>query len=347
MKFEIINTPTKRIVRYEGFYHEFDKKTGYSETWGKTKEDDPDWCKVGPLLCDIEISTVCSRGCKACYKSNTSKGKNMSLRTFMLLVARLPKTIDQIAFGIGDIDTNPDLFDIFRLCRLIDIVPNVTINGTRMTTDFYNNLIRLCGAVAVSHYNDDECFNTIQTLTNGGLSQVNIHQILSEDTYGECIDLLLATKTDPRLKNLKAIVFLSLKEKGDRNCLKPLRDFKKYKQLIDLALKNKISIGFDSCGASNFLKAVEKHENFNRFKTLAEPCESTCFSLYINVDAKAFPCSFTEDQPGYNGVDIIGTNDFIKGVWNHPELQQFRNKLITGKDKHGCRTCPEFNLTMR
>ena len=56
----------------EDFNFGFNKQTGYTETWGKTKEDNPDFCQYGPLIADIEISTVCTEGCKFCVIPSTN-----------------------------------------------------------------------------------------------------------------------------------------------------------------------------------------------------------------------------------------------------------------------------------
>ena len=94
-----------------------------------------------------------------CYKSNTSQGKNMSLETFKKIFHKIPLNLTQIAFGIGDIDANPDLWKIMEYCRnnnYNQVVPNITINGKRLTDEHIGMLAELCGAVAVSRYNPDE-----------------------------------------------------------------------------------------------------------------------------------------------------------------------------------------------
>ena len=93
---------TKKIFRSEHYNYNFDKETGFFARWGKTLEDDPEFCPYGPEILDIEVSTVCHQGCSFCYKSNTSKGLNMSLETFKKIFNLMPRTLTQIAFGIGD-----------------------------------------------------------------------------------------------------------------------------------------------------------------------------------------------------------------------------------------------------
>lgn len=335
-KYMIAENDKYKMLRSKSYNYNFDKSTGYFERWGKIKSEDSEWSPFGPEIADIEISTICHQGCEFCYKSNTTNGKNMNLETFIQIYKKLPNTLTQIAFGVGSIDANPDLFKIFDYCRKSGIIPNVTINSFRMTGKYYDNLIKYCGAVAVSLYDYDSCYDAVKNLGECGLKQVNIHALLSEETYDKCIQVLKDTKTDDRLKNyLNAIVFLWLKPKGRGVKLHQISR-EKYNILVNYAITNNISIGFDSCSASNFLKC----DNTNQFKEYIEPCESTLFSIYINTDGLAYPCSFTEDN---NGIDIIKSN-FLPDVWMSKRFINFRDTVINNKDENGCRMCPIYDL---
>jgi len=272
----------------------------------------------------------------------------MSFDTFKNILDKIPRVLTQVAFGIGDIDANPDLFEMFRYCRKKEIIPNLTINGWRMTDELYENLMNLCGAVAVSHYDNDVCLDTVSRLSKKlGMEQINIHKLLCEDTYESCIDLIMQYGIDVRLDKLNAIVFLLMKPKGKRNDLKQLKDMEKYKKLIKIAFDYKVPIGFDSCSAPSFLRAVEERDNFKSLEQLAEPCESDCFSSYVNVDGMFFHCSFTEGQDGWEGVNIVECQNFLKDVWNSDEVKKFRNSLLEKEKENGCRSCPIFDLEMK
>lgn len=111
MNAKLIETKNNKRLFSEFYNFYFNKKTGFFARWGKTTRDDPDFSRFGPELCDIEISTMChgvkgSGVCKFCYKSNTPNGENMSLDTFKKLFSKLPKTICQIAVGVGDLPTH-------------------------------------------------------------------------------------------------------------------------------------------------------------------------------------------------------------------------------------------------
>jgi hypothetical protein len=327
-KFKQLRSPSYKFIH--------SKKDGTFLRYGETIHDDPDWSPFGPEIADIEISTICSQGCEFCYKSNTSVGENMDLETFKIVFEKLPKTLTQIAFGIGSIDANPELFDIFDYCKKHEVTPNVTINGFYMTDYFRDMLAEYCGAVAVSLYDYNVCYNTIWDLGERGMKQLNIHAMLSEETYDRCMQVMRDSQTDDRLKKyLNAIVFLWLKPKGRGENLHQVSR-EKYESLVKYALDNKIRIGFDSCSASNFMKCAGTEQ----FGNCAESCESTLFSIYINVKGIAYPCSFAEDK--CDGISIID-NDFWD-VWMGKSFKDFRDKVIANKDENGFRMCPLYNL---
>ncbi len=343
-KFILIDGKNQKVLKSDTYNFVFNKDSGFFARWGKTKEEDPAYSPVGPEIADIEISTICKgvKGvgiCKFCYKSNTPHGENMSLDTFKKLFAKLPKHITQIAFGIGDIDSNPDMWAIFDYAKENGVIPNVTVNGEGITDEIADRLASTCGAVAVSLYDKDKTYNTIKKLTDRGMKQVNIHFMISNETFDKAKDLLNDRLTDERISKLNAIVFLSLKPKGRavKNFYTALSQ-DKFKELVDFALNSKIGIGFDSCSAPKFLNSVTDNENYKLYETLSEPCEATLFSSYFNVEGKFFPCSFIEGTPGWeNGIDIISDekSEFIKDLWYNDKTKQFRDATLK------CRECKQ------
>ena len=243
--------------------------------------------------------------------------KNMTLEEFKVLFHKLPITLTQIAFGIGDLqDLDAEMWKIFDYCRHNDyqeVIPNVTINGNFLTYEKAHKLKELMGAISVSHYNDT-CFDAVKMLTDIGMKQINIHQLISEDTYRECLDLIDSVKKDKRLSKLNAVVFLMLKPKGRGTSLKPITK-EHYKEIIDKCIKENINFGMDSCSACMFDNITK-----GKYKKYIEPCESFgLFSCYFNVDGKYFPCSFCEGQGEWKeGLEI--KTDFLKDIWYNKKI---------------------------
>lgn len=331
-----------KVLESPEYNYVFSLGHGRLMRWGITKEADPEFCKYGPEILDIEVSTKCSKGCPWCYKSNGPTGKNMSFATFKHILDIIPHTLTQIAFGIGDIDANPDLWQMMRYCRDHLVIPNLTINGERMNPQYYDLIASNCGACAVSLYDPVTCYSAVENLTDRNMKQVNIHCLLSEETFDKCKQVLQDRLTEPKLAKMNAIVFLWLKPKGDRNKFHQLSNMDKFKELINFAFEHDIKIGFDSCTSPMFLEAIKDRPDYDDMYKCVDPCESTLFSYYIDVSGSGFPCSFNE-RPG-DGINLAKVTDFAKDVWNHPETIRFRQRLLANKDANNCRMCPTYRL---
>jgi MoaA/NifB/PqqE/SkfB family radical SAM enzyme len=310
---------------------EFNTKTGEFKRWGYTFENDPSYSPFGPEILDIEISTICHQGCLHCYKSNTSKGEYMSFEDYKNILDKMENNLTQVALGIGDINYNlKTLEHILAYTRELNIMPNITINGN-INKNEASLLSRYCGAVSVSNYDKDICYNAVELLYNEGMKQTNIHQLISLETLLQTLQMIIDSIYDTRLKNINAIIFLLLKPKGDRNNYKPL-SFKTLKELILFASKHIPKLGFDSCFAPMVLKILG--DNNPELLNMIEPCESGIFSSYVNVKGEYFPCSFSEKEN--EGLSVLNCNNFLEDIWNNPKTIEIRNKIINSSFTCGC-----------
>ena len=328
----------------------FDMSSGEFARWGATLADDPERCVFGAELLDVELSSGdCSSGagngaagfCRWCYKNNTAhNGKHMSLETFKSILDKVPPTVFQIALGITDADKHPELLEIMRYCREVDIIPNLTTAGFGLPQDLLEKIAGLAGAVAVSVYphSKELAYKTIRAFQAEGMDQVNIHLLYHADNLPFVYGVLQDVKNKVVTPN--AVVLLGLKPKGRGSNMKPLVS-EKFTELIRWCMDNELPMGFDSCSASKFLRAVDDLDVSDRqrdyFHTVAEPCESSLFSLYIDVNANVFPCSFTEgvEQP----ISMLEAEDFVADVWDHPSMQAWRKKLLAND-----RRCPVYKI---
>lgn len=346
---------TIKIFKSPDYNFIFNKTTGFFARWGKTKEEDPVMSEYGPEILDLEISTgKCSGNCSFCYKDNgTSKSHHMTLDEFKTVLSKMPETLTQIAFGITDVDANPDFFEMMSYARSQGVIPNYTCNGFRITDEIVKKTAELCGAVAVSVYDKDSSYNTIKKFTDAGMTQVNIHYMLSAQTYDGAFDIINDIKTDPRLKSLNAVVFLAYKHKNLKSTYSGLKNVEDYRKLINYCEKNEIGYGFDSCSAPIFFKVMEGTDKYKMATTLGEPCESSLFSSYINSFGDFYPCSFSEGFGKWDtGLSVLNCNTFLKDVWHNEKVIDFRNGLINSSNscvscisqKH-CRSCPIYSIS--
>ena len=162
-------------------------------------------------------------------------------------------------------------------------------------------------------------------------NEQHVYQVL-RDTY-----------QDRRLAKLNAVVLLGLKTKGRGEKFKTLSP-EKFNKIIEFSFEKGIPIGFDSCSAPKFEQYIKEADLPGGKKLellqMSEPCESTLFSFYINYLGQGFPCSFMEDTPGWEtGIDVLEAENFVKDVWNHPRIENWRRGLLAK-----CRNCPAYKV---
>lgn len=324
----------------------FNKKTGFTIRFGKTIDEEPKYCDLGPEILDLEISVngcpkVGGHNCKFCYKNNSDKPPtNMSFETFKKIFDSMPKCLYSIAFGITGVQTNPDFLKMLMYCRQNDVIPNYTLSGADLddTTMYCTTLF--CGAVAVSCYqgNKQLCYDTINRMYKESLHQlhVNMHIVLSEDPVQlEHIWDVLNDIKDKKVEGLRNIVFLRIKPVGraaNMNCKIHLDT---YRKIMSFCLDNHIGFGFDSCSAKTAAKVL-KELGHEELVECCESCESSKFSSYIAVDGRYWNCSFCERSDWFKPINVLDYNNFID-VWHLPEVMRVRN-IETDQ------SCPVYDL---
>jgi MoaA/NifB/PqqE/SkfB family radical SAM enzyme len=253
--------------------------------------------------------------------------------------------LTQVAFGLGATgEENPELWNMCTALREQNVIPNGTV--VNVTEETAKKIAAYFGACAVSNHfltaenGNNLCYDNVKRLTDEGMKQVNIHYVIARESLENAFQVLRDIKTDERLSGLNALVFLSLKSKGRALNNFHRLDTDKFIDLIRTALSMNISIGFDSCTFPIFSAAIEKLPNRKELLMMAEGCESFGrFSLYINVDGRCFPCSFCENETGWeNGFDLLAT-DFIPDVWNGSEFEEGRKILLENSG-----ACPVFEI---
>ena len=195
----------------------------------------------------------------------------------------------------------------------------------------------------------DVAYDAVKKFTDAGMTQVNIHFMLSEETSDLALRVIEDIGTDPRLEKLNAIVFLGYKHKNPDSPHSPIPSVGLYKTIIEYCDSWKIRYGFDSCSCPLYFKSIQEKEDMKTLSMYAEPCESGLFSSYINCEGEFYPCSFSEEKGTWKkGINVLEIDEFLRDVWNDTRLIDWRNKLIASSSKckcsfsNICRSCPVY-----
>lgn len=326
-----------------GFY----MRTGVLDADGHDTGVDP-FMRCFPQLIDIGIMErcVCANKCKVdCYqKAICRTGNNMSVDDYRSIMEQGKGKLFQVAVGgAGDPDTHENFEDILRISREYGIVPNFTTSGIAFTPEKAELCKKYCGAVAVSEHNADYTRAAIKMLLDAGV-KTNIHYVLSAESIDDAIDRLRNNGFD---KGINAVVFLLYKPIGLGKPEKVLRaDNPKVKEFFELVDNGDFDfkIGFDSCSCAGIVNNTSKI-NLDSI----DFCEGGRYSMYIDAQMNAMPCSFgNQDSKWYVSL----RDHTIEEAWNSDVFNRFRDSLrnsCPGCQKRaccagGCPICREIVL---
>lgn len=328
-----------------GFYI----RSGVLDEAGNDTGVDP-FMRDFPALIDIGIMNrcVCAKQCKVdCYQKAIDRtGDNMSVEDYTGIMKQCEGKVFQVALGgAGDPDTHEHFEDILRLSRQHGIVPSFTTSGIAFTEHKAELCKEYCGAVAVSEHNAVYTMKAVNLLMDAGV-KTNIHFVLSNQSIDDAINALKHNIYG----DLNAVVFLLYKPVGLGRTDKVLSaDDPRLDTFFSLVDENKAThkIGFDSCTAPAIVNRTA-HIDMNSI----DFCEAGRFSMYIDADMNAMPCSFGNQNPAY----YVSLRDHtIAQAWDGDVFSAFRAHLSSScalcKDRlacaGGCPICREVVLCNR
>lgn len=303
-----------------------------------------------PELIDIGIMghcDACDTGlCKLfgvdCYQhAGNRKRPNMALEDFENIITQSKGKTFQVALGgAGDPNKHEHFEQILKISRDNGIVPNLTTSGFALKDREIKAIKEYCGAVAVSYYSklDEKGIETnrqtieaIEKLIAAGC-KTNIHYVISRQNIKEVIYRLQNNRFP---QGINAVIFLLHKSIDGLSLDKSIDGQNKdYIEFINIATKEKFNfkIGFDSCQTPAL-----KIFGANIAKESLEYCEAARFSMYIDCEMNAYPCSFGWTNTGYS---VALKEKTILEAWNSKEFDRFREKQhCKNCGKKGCYVC--------
>lgn len=323
-----------------GFYEIFNEENG---TLIRSDIDGVDpICRSFPELLDVGIMGHCDNGsyCKSagidCYQKGYSiYTPHMTVSDFDLIARQAAGKTFQIALGgAGDPNKHPEFQEILKICKYYRIVPNLTTSGWRLTDNEIHNIKDYCGAVAVSWYSrlingaesNTATIEAVKRLVGEGCT-TNIHYVISNQTIGEAIYRL---ENDLFPRGINAVIFILYKPVGYGQKNKMVSQIELLEKFLMLAIKkHHFRVGFDTC----FTPAILRWCMDDIPVSCIDACEAGTFSMYIDSQLNAYPCSFGIDCRG-NGISL--KSNTIRDVWNSELFSQLRKSA-----DESCLSCKE------
>jgi MoaA/NifB/PqqE/SkfB family radical SAM enzyme len=319
-----------RVYDHGDFQSFWDPSTGLFVRGDRPDGTPPEWSPAGPELADIHITDYCPMTCDYCYReSNPAKSTHMPVEVFRDILKAMRKTVCQIAIGGGSPQHHPQFIEILQTAHDLGVVPSYTTNGLDLTPEILEASAECCGAVAVSMHGGpchSRVTSAISRLQKWGIP-TGVHAILTEADIIFWTDMLILANRGIGMfarDDLYSCIFLMHKPIGRAswdqhptreqkiNFMRALKDY-----------KGKVDVGIDSCASSSFISSFPLEEL--PVESLG-PCDSGCFSIFIDEHLMVSPCSF-------NKKDLYSLEDFtFEEIWKE-KLQPYRDQVM--------QTCPE------
>jgi len=335
-----------QIYDHGDYIAKFDPETGYFERHetvlvgadGNEQHVRPEWSPNGPELADIHITKYCPLNCAYCYRESAAdKKQHMSVSDFSNAIDTLTPWVCQVAIGGGSPQHHPEFPELLRIARDKGVVPSWTTNGVDLTPEIIEASRKYCGAVAVSMHPGINPLPAILKLMTGGVATA-IHVVLTHDLIDSWTTQLRLAKVGKGMLGgklpLYSCIFLMHKPIGRGNWEQHPTFVQKMNFVSALrAYEGKIALGVDSCAAPSLIASTPIE---NLPVDNLGPCDSGCFSVFIDEELKVSPCSF-------NKTDIFSLEDTtFSDIWLN-KFDDYRNKVINAcpdcTSREICRGC--------
>ena len=129
---------------------------------------------------DVKVTNTCNGMCPYCYMDSKIGDEHYddSLNKIKKYFGKMSSNEKpyQIAYGGGEPTLHPQFIDIIKATYDMEIMPNYTTNGTRITEKLLNATKKYCGGVAVStHEHLDGSWNkAVKKFIDNGIIQTYI-----------------------------------------------------------------------------------------------------------------------------------------------------------------------------
>lgn len=329
------------------FYELFNEKNGTLIRSNVKGTNQDAKCRTYPELIDIGIMGSCRSGktgmCQKagidCYQNAASSCKpDMTFDDYEWIVSQCKGKVFQVALGgAGDPNKHRAFGDILKVTRDNEIVPNLTTSGYQLLDTEIKLISEYCGAVAVSYYSRLEGKSESNHLTYEAIEKfveagciTNIHFIISNDTIEEAIYRL---ENNIWPQGISAIIFILYKPVGLGVEEKKVKVDDRLKKFMELVINKSYpyKVGFDTC----FTTALCNYEEKISIQSI-DACEAARFSMYIDSELVAYPCSF-DNQIGQYKVSLKPYS--IQSAWDSDIFERFRNN-----DKEKCAGCGKKSI---
>lgn len=284
-----------------------------------------------PLYFHIEVANRCNLSCQMCSRDKWNiSDNNMQLDTFKRILSRIEKAELITLFGLGEPLTNPEIFEMVRLCKQRGFKVAFTTNGyllneARAKEVFESGLdyIRfsvdtVAEGAGEGHKYSSVAIGNIERLAtmrgDGKVPEVTFNTVVSMDNVKDVEKVILfAKKAGVDGVNLIAIVPQFVQGQVKRMPL--IEGIKIYRHLVEFGRHAGVPVR----GSGFYDRSWAKKGIALRYRW--RYCPRTTNYLYITETGDATPCCW---MPRYKMGNVF--EESLMVIWSSESLRLFRER---------------------
>ncbi len=317
-----------------------------------------------PTIANIEITTRCNLGCRACARTRLKpKSQFMSREDFLRVLSRLPHAYRVVLVGLGEPLMHPDAIDFVKLAVAEGRRVGLVTNGMLMDSEMAHALCE-SGLSSVTFSIDAVGQTVADTVRKGSdMSQISAN-IRTLQAARKRLDIPLETSVFTALSSetvgeLEAVIDFAADHGFDAMMVSDL-NFQSNRHWS-------VREGFSSEQTRAFRKALKKavarrlpvlsvrgleefalHRRYLDFLLLRgeqlahrpqrhRHCVSPWQSIPVTVDGNLTLC---DCQP----ETVIGNihRNPVTSWWNGETMKEHRQRMLSEDPPEACRLCPRF-----
>lgn len=318
-----------------------------AELWPKNTQQ-----LSAPESVHLALTHRCNYQCQSCYVDDTVNREMTTADVKSLINEMAEIKVFQLAIGGGEPFVRNDLVEIVSYANLSGIVPNITTNGSLITSKIAKELSGNVGQIQISVNGHNRELHEMARQNGSFNAVLKAMEIIREQRIPFGMNVLLCKNNFKEIENI-----IEFAEKQHCRTVNFLRA-KPSKQDDSWYKKAALSSNEYIFAASTLRKALSKYPNMRitvdcalSFLMNQETpdklqkrgvygCTATKRFLSIYPDGNVYPCSFFS-LPEYHGGNVV--KDDLKKIWREG-FQEFREigNHLNGK----CSLCKNRDFCM-
>lgn len=307
-------------------------------------------CWHKPIIVSVEAANVCNLKCTMCWAKlmRPSRKGIMKLNDFVEIVKQFSPWASTISLSgaAGEPLLNPDLVDMIKYCRELQMTSSVVTNGTLLDENLSQKMLKAgVGEIRISI--DGATKSTYESIRIGAKFEKvinNIRTLVKQKNKLHAMGTSVAmqmTVMEKNLKELPAMVKLASSLGINNLTIGGLNELAYPERKYLKSFKGETSVDMRAADLI-FRETRQIAKNFGVRLDIQDfsPCDAIWVHTYVTWDGYVTPCCWAPDPEEVNFGNVL--EEKFSHIWNNHKYQNFRKSVYSNNPPPVCIGCPRL-----